>query len=131
MKALVAEDDFTSRTLLQRLLSRWGFCDAAANGKEAVKAFRSALDEGQPYDLVCLDIMMPEMDGQAALKMIRKIEKGILVPDSDRVKIIMTTALSDQDNIVEAAKSQVDAYLIKPVSKKVLLDKVKEMGILD
>ena len=74
MKALIVEDDFTSRLLLQGLLQPFGVCHVCINGKEAVEAFKIALDQKEPYDLVCLDIMMPEMDGQTALKEIRAIE---------------------------------------------------------
>ena len=67
MRSLIAEDDSTSRTLLHTLLSQVGGCDAARNGREAVEAFVARLHTNSPYDLVCLDIMMPELDGQAAL----------------------------------------------------------------
>jgi two-component system chemotaxis response regulator CheY len=68
MKILVVEDDFTSRILLQRYLSSYGDCHIAINGKEAVGAFKDSLKENQPYDLICMDIIMPEMSGQEALK---------------------------------------------------------------
>ena len=66
MKTLIVEDDFTSRLLLQEILKRFGEIHIAVNGKEAVAAVRSAMDAGVPYDLICLDMMMPEMDGREA-----------------------------------------------------------------
>ena len=75
MKTLIVEDEFTSRRLLQKILAAYGECDIAIHGKEALEAFRLARDEREPYDLICLDIMMPEMDGQETLKMIRKTEE--------------------------------------------------------
>ncbi len=82
MKTLIVEDDFTSRVLLQEVLKRDGTVHIAVNGKEAVDAVRAAMDAGEPYDLICLDIMMPEMDGYEALKEIRAIEesRGIRSP---------------------------------------------------
>ena len=74
MKTLVVEDDLVSRQLLQTILSRYGECNVAVNGKEALSAFSLAWKALQPYDLICLDVMMPEMDGQETLRQIRKIE---------------------------------------------------------
>ena len=74
MKIMIADDDFVCRMLLQKLLSPLGECVTVINGLEAINAFRVALSEKAPFDLLCLDIMMPEMDGQDALKAIRRIE---------------------------------------------------------
>ncbi len=70
MKCLIVEDDFTARKLLLACLSKHAECDVAVNGKEAIQAFYTAIKE-KPYDLLCLDIYMPEMDGQEALRVIR------------------------------------------------------------
>ena len=75
MRTLVVEDDFTSRLLLQSFLAKYGDCHIAVNGKEAITAFRTANQEGNKYDLICMDIMMPEMDGQAAITQIRDLEQ--------------------------------------------------------
>lgn len=63
MKSLIVEDDFTGRLLLQKLLAPYGECHIAVNGKEAISAFAMALESGERYDRVCLDIMMEEKDG--------------------------------------------------------------------
>ncbi|MFY9742801.1 MAG: response regulator, partial [Candidatus Sulfotelmatobacter sp.] len=92
MRTLIVEDDFTSRLLLQSFLAQYGECHIAVNGTEAVAAFRAALENQQPYDLICMDIMMPEMDGQAAIQEIRAIEEAGGIISSNGAKIIMTTA---------------------------------------
>jgi len=86
MRILIAEDDYASRKFLYKFLSAYGECDITIDGIEAVDAFMLALDEGKPYDLVCLDIMMPKLDGTRALKAIRDVEKqrGI---EGDRYKV--------------------------------------------
>ena len=81
MKILIAEDDYVSRKFLYKFLSTFGECDVTVDGMEAIEVFLSALEQGQYYDLVCLDIMMPEVDGIKALKTIRLLEeeKNLLI----------------------------------------------------
>lgn len=92
MKILLAEDDFATRKFMVSFLSKYGDCDVTVDGMEAVDAFMMALEDDEPYDLVCLDIMMPVMDGYQALKGIRNLEKERSVPKEKEVKVIMTTA---------------------------------------
>ena len=91
MRILIAEDDFACRKFLYKFLSSYGDCDITIDGIEAIDAFMMALEEKRPYDLVCLDIMMPKMDGKKVLKSIRNIEKQKEIEKSQKVKIIMTT----------------------------------------
>jgi two-component system chemotaxis response regulator CheY len=104
---------------------RYGQCLVAVNGKEAVSAHRLALDAGQPYDLICLDILMPEMGGHAALKEIRALEELKGIHSTQGAKIIMTPALGGIKNIAAAYHQLCDGYLVKPV------DQVKLIGLLD
>ena len=129
MKTLVVEDDLTSRLLLQEYLKVYGPVQVAANGIEAVEAVRLTLEANDPYDLICLDIMMPEMDGHEALKEIRLLEekKGIAGPS--HVKIVMTTALADKTNVIKAGQNHCDCYLIKPWSKTNLLQKLRDLKL--
>ena len=75
MKILIAEDDLSSRKFLSKFLSQYGECDVTIDGIEAVEAFMIAHDIDEPYDLICLDIMMPKVDGIKALRAIRDIER--------------------------------------------------------
>ncbi len=129
MDILIAEDDFSSRFLMQEFLKPYGNCVVAVNGREAVELFIRSLDYGPALDLVCLDIMMPEMNGQDALKEIRKIEHGRGIGGKDMVKIIMVTALEDAQNVMQAfLRGACEGYLIKPLSRKSLDDKLTELG---
>ena len=130
MKTLIVEDDHTSRFLLEQILSPYGPCDYAANGKEAVEAYLKAMLAGAQYDLICLDIMMPEMDGQAVVKTIREMEETQGITSTQGVKIIMTTALEDPKNVVLAFKSLCDYYLIKPINKGKLLGCIRNLGLI-
>ena len=130
MKCLIVEDDFTSRTVLQKLLSKYAECHIAVNGKEAVKVFADSLNSSQPYQLICLDIMMPEMDGHQVLKQIRMLEQERGILSTQGVKIIMTTALNDIQNVKNAYYSLCDGYLIKPIIKVKLIEELQRIGIL-
>lgn len=130
MKTLIVEDDFVSRRLLQAILSPYGRCEMATNGKEAVMAFKLAWQENAPYDLICLDIMMPEMDGLEVLEEVRRLEEERGVTGLSGVKIIMTTALNDPRSIMKAFKQQCEDYLIKPIDRARLVEKVKGLGLL-
>ena len=121
MRTLIVEDDFTSRLLLQSFLHRFGECHIAVNGKEAIEAFRAAKKNGKGYDLVCMDIMMPEMDGQTAVREIREFEEAEGILSTDGVKIIMTTALDDVKTVIGSFQALCDAYLFKPIDKRKLL----------
>ena len=95
MKILLAGDDFASRKFMDNYLSKYGECDVTVDGEEAVDAFMMALEDGEPYDLACLDVMMPVLDGYQVLKAIRNIEAEKGIAKDKRIKVIMTTALNE------------------------------------
>jgi two-component system chemotaxis response regulator CheY len=117
LKILLAEDDFASRKFMMRFLEKYGECDVTVDGMEAVEAFKMALEAKEGYDLVCLDIMMPVLDGYQALSQIREIEKEYGVPEKERVKIIMTTALNEKRNVTKAFELGCTAYAGKPIDQ--------------
>lgn len=129
MKTLIVDDDFTSRLVLQSFLSRYGECHIAVNGKEAVEAFRSASEDREKYDLVCMDIMMPEMDGQAAIRAIREQEASASI-FSTGVKIFMTTARGEVKDVIMAFQGLCDSYLVKPINLANLLEDLKGFGLV-
>ena len=130
MKILLAEDDFASRKFMDKQLSRYGECDVMVDGEEAVDAFMMALEDGHPYDLACLDVMMPVMDGYQVLKAIRDIEAQKGIPDSKRVKVIMTTALNDERNVKMAFELGCEAYAGKPIDTEKFEKVLKKLGLI-
>src|SRR5579864_2204349 len=131
MRILIAEDDLASRKFLSKFLSTYGECDITIDGLEALEAFMMAWDEGKPYDLICLDIMMPELDGVKTLKTIRDIENQKGYEESKRAKIIMTTALNDTDNVLNAFGMGCEVYAAKPIDTKKLVEVMKKLGLID
>lgn len=130
MKSLVVEDEFTTRTILQKILGDYGEVHIAVNGREATEAVHIAHQEGAPYDLISLDVLMPEMNGQEALKAIRDLEATFEIVPPHGAKIIMTTSLGDGKSIMAAFKGQCDGYLVKPIEKKKLIKYLDEFGLV-
>lgn len=131
MKTLIVEDDFLARSLLSTLLSEYGVCHVAVNGQEALDAISRAMDEGSPYDLVCLDIMMPVMDGQEALLELRKMEEARGIQGLNATKVIMVTAIDDSKNIMKAFRQGLcEAYLTKPLDRNKLISYIKDLGLV-
>ncbi len=130
MKTLIVEDDPVSRLLLVEIMARHGECHSAERGQQALEAFKQARAEGKPFDLICLDIMMPEMDGRDVLKTIRESEEAEGVRTRERVKVIMTTALGDMKTIIASFNEWCDAYLVKPIDRHKLYAHLKAFGLI-
>lgn len=130
MRTLIVEDNKTNQILLKSFLGKYGECKVAANGKEAVAAFRAAQKSGQRYDLICMDIMMPEMDGQTAIREIRRLEASDENSPANAVNIVMTTAANDMENVVKSFDSSCDAYLLKPIDTGKLLARMRDLHLV-
>ncbi len=129
-KALIVEDEFTSRLILQSSLQKYGEVHIAVNGQEAIEAVNHATELNAPYDLICLDMIMPEMTGQEALKAIRERENKAGIAPNNIAKIIMTTSVSDGKSVITAFKEQCDAYMIKPIDQKKLLQHLRNFKLI-
>ncbi len=129
MRFLLIEDQKDVRKLLEAFLSEFGTCDMAEDGIKGLAAVLKSIEEEVPYDAIFLDIMMPKLEGQQVLHKIRELEeaKNILPPKA--VKVIMASALGDSENVMEAFKSQADAYLVKPILRDKLISTMKKAGL--
>jgi two-component system chemotaxis response regulator CheY len=131
MKFLLVEDDYVSAMVLINIMSPYGECRMAANGLEAITAFKEALDMGKPFDVAIVDIMMPVMDGQEALREIRKIEAERGIGGLNMLKAIMLTSVEDYDSVMASFKDgQAEAFLNKPLDVDELKAHLKKLGIL-
>ncbi|MHC1699833.1 MAG: response regulator [Humidesulfovibrio sp.] len=116
MRILIVEDDQLGMQYLLSLLKRHGQCHTAVNGKEAVRAYCQAVEESAPFDLIFMDIMMPEMNGLDALERIREFE----LYNAHRIRrnalAVMATATDDAQEVVRAyCCCSAFAYLVKPI----------------
>ncbi len=131
MKILIVEDNTSCQVLLQDILAPYGKCILAADGEEALRAFKKAHDMNEPFDLICMDIMMPNMDGQEALKRIRSLENDLNLEAEQQAVIIMTTAVEDHISIDKAFKDGgASSYLIKPIDMESLLADMKRFHLV-
>lgn len=131
MRALIVDDDFYSRSIIHDLLRDHASCDIAVNGEEAVFAFKKALKEGRRYDLICLDLVMPEMDGHQALREIRAIEREMGVTPQQETKVIVTTMLDDKKETHDAFfLGGATSYLVKPIDEAKLVAEMVSLNLI-
>ncbi len=131
MRTLMVDDDYITSQIMLEILKAFGTCDLAVSGSDALKLFEKSQAENNHYDVIFLDIMMPEMDGQEVLNRIRRMENENGVFGLDCTKIIMTTALDDYENIRSAFKNQAEGYLVKPISKDKVINILNNFDLLD
>ncbi len=131
LRMLIVEDEFLSRKLVGHYIEKHGKYDVAVNGEEALNAVTASYDEGKPYDVVFLDIMMPDKNGLDVLKEIREIEAKRGIGVSDGLKVVMTTALGDAKSVMEAFRSQCEAYITKPYTEEAFSTQLRKLGLID
>lgn len=131
MKILILEDEPTTAVLLRKIMSRFGDVDLARDGKEAMDFYMKSVDVASPYDLICLDIMVPEIDGQEVLRQIRLSEENLGRDNvKDMIKIVMITALQDSDNLMTAFNAQSDGYIFKPFNIEKIEKTLKKLDLI-
>ena len=114
LRILVAEDTLFNQKFIKRLLERWGFSTTIVkNGSEAVAAFST-----QPFDLILMDVQMPEMDGFEATAAIRAAEAS----DGGHIPIIAMTAHAMKGDRERCLAAGMDDYVPKPISPDALLN---------
>lgn len=116
MKLLIAEDDVTSRVLLEHTLKRWGYdVISTTNGKEALEV----LLDNDPPRLAILDWMMPEMDGQEVCRLVRQNNK------IKSTYLILLTAKASNEDLISGLDAGADDYIMKPFDKDELHARIK------
>lgn len=130
MKILIADDELVSRKLMEKILIGYGDCETVDSGQAAIEAFRTAGEKGSFFDLITLDISMPDINGLDVLSQIRQMEKNKEVPAGKKTVIIMVTASADKDTIVKAVGAGCNDYIAKPFDRDTIFKKLIKVGLL-
>ena len=131
MLTLIVDDNIGSRTVVLKIMEKISDCEEADSGQQAIVKFEEFLTGKNPFDLIMLDIMMPEIDGLKVLQLIREIEKKNEISKDARVKILMVTSLSQKEHVLTAMKAGCDDYMVKPIKKEILESNLKELKLIE
>jgi len=123
-KILAADDEGTSRKVVEDALRGRAECKIFNNGRELLNTFEASLTNGEKYDVILLDVAMPDLDGLTLLRKIRKMEEKIGIQIGDGIPVIMVTAY--KENFLDAFNRGCDDYLVKPVNPQTLIEKIEE-----
>lgn len=131
MKSLIIEDDYISSKIFLTALKQYGKCDTATTGYNGLSMFNQALAGEAPYELVVIDIILPDINGYEILKQIRKKEQEQLLAGVVPTKIILTTSLDDEENkkIAKKLNTQNETYYVKGPRLNGFIEKIVELGI--
>ena len=127
-RILVVEDDETSRLLLCTVLSNFGTCEIVSDGQLALQAYHAALDEGRPFDLICLDIKLPGMDGGRVLKYLRRHEA--VTKPTTAVKVVVISGVRASEQVLDMYRLGCQGYLMKPIKVENLLTRLSELEVI-
>jgi len=130
MKVLVVDDELVSRKKMEKIMTAFGQCVAVENGADALKAVEEGIGKGEPFDLITLDVSMPEMDGTEVMYEIRVIEEQKNIPKENRSKVLMVTGQSDKDTVITCVQAGCDGYVVKPFDSAIMAEKIKQIGII-
>jgi two-component system chemotaxis response regulator CheY len=129
MKILIVDDELVSRKKMEKVMLRYGECDAVDNGRAAIEAYTDALMTPAPYDLITLDVSMPGMGGTEVLLTIRIYERKKSIPKDKQARILMVTSHSDHETVIASIEAGCDDYIKKPFTLERVTQKLKKMGL--
>jgi len=127
MRSLIIDDEFVALSKMVALLEPLGPCDAATNAEQAQSYFLKAIKTNAPYDLITIDINMPNMNGLTLLSRFQSEERS---RECRRARKIIITADSSAFNVRAALANDCDGFLVKPISRSVLMEKLASLELV-
>ena len=128
-RLLIVEDDAVSAKLMLHILKGQGSCDLAVDGEQAIDLFKKGHADGLPYDAMLLDLMLPQKSGYEVLVAIRAFESKNKISPTNGIKVVVTSALGDEESILNAHITGCNGYLVKPLVKGRVTELLGELGI--
>lgn len=131
MRFLIVDDDESIHMYLQGVLAPFAVCDNAFSGEEAMNMFMQAHRDMRPYDVVFMDILMPELDGHKTAERLRQQEIQLGVSQENQFNLVMITSLVDNRNVSKAFfNTFASCYIVKPFDKDKVLDELRTNMII-
>nr|WP_321401797.1 response regulator [uncultured Desulfobacter sp.] len=125
-RILIVDDEEIGRTLMEGIFNKYGALVSVATGTEALKVYQKGIEKGKPFNLVLLDISLPDISGVDVLKKIKQIDSGL---KEHKSMVIMVTSHSEKSIVIGCIKSGCKAYFIKPLKQDAVDSKMAELGI--
>ena len=125
MKILIIDDEMAALTKMKVLLSVYGECTMVTNAAQALQQCAKAIQNESPYDLITIDIQLPQTTGIDLMEAINKLESSRGIPASRK---IMVTASGTKGNLVKATVKGCDGFIVKPVKRDILKEKMTSLG---
>lgn len=125
MKILIIDDEMSALTKMKVLLTPYGDCSLSTHGHQALQLCRKAIDGGVPFELITIDIQLGDTTGHDLLEKISDMEATANVRAA---KKIMVTASGTKENLIKARTKGCDAFLVKPVKRDALEQKMLALG---
>ena len=121
MRILLAEDNIVNQKLAQMILTKAGYhVEVANNGKEAVEKYTQSPED---FDLIFMDIQMPEMNGMEATKAIRRYEEQSATHHISIVTMTANAMKGDRETYLEAG---MDDYITKPIKRELVFESIEK-----
>jgi two-component system chemotaxis response regulator CheY len=126
-RTLIVEDDPVSRRFLEEYLDDVSECSSVDTGAAAIASFEAAFTDA-PFDLVCLDVFLPDFSGREVLRKMRAIEQANNVSTDSTTAILMTTSAGGIKDVLKAMNLGCDGYVTKPYTKEQLFTELNRLG---
>lgn len=130
MNVLIVDDFVLNRELLAQLFPPNTKCDLVESGKNALAVIGHVLQTPINYDLICLDLVMPEMDGFDVLEKIRLLEEQFKSSLIKKSKILVVTSKKDSKTVSKAIQLGCDGYLSKPFNRRSLMMHLERLRLI-
>ena len=130
MRALIIENDPSAAAEIEKIISDFGVCRNARDRDAALAVFRESITGGQSFDLVTINIAMPDMEEDAIISAIRAIEDELAVPDEKKTCLIVITRLSRRQLMTDCMLHGCNEYLPETFDGQQLLDILQQFHLI-